>query len=659
MKKNAKTKKNVREKCARKFNAQEQFETIWNFVESGIAIVDAETREILDINPAALRLFNGTKEMVIGKRCQNVFCPAQKCPILELNQVVDRSERKFVKSDGTVIPIIKSVAKITYDGRPALLENFTDLSPMKEAEEKNRMLEIAEQANKAKSAFLSNMSHEIRTPMNAIIGMTSIGMSAADTDKKNYCFERIDDASKHLLGIINDILDMSKIEANKFELSPVEFDFEKMLRRVVRISQKKQNLKVHIDSAIPKILYGDEQHLAQVVTNLVGNAVKFTPETGSISIDTKFLKEENNICSIQISVSDTGIGLSHEQQEHLFHSFQQAENSTSRKFGGTGLGLAISKNIVEMMGGRIWIESELGKGATFAFTFQAKRIEGKEKKLRDWSNIRALAIDDDPVNLEYLRKTMLGFSASCDTVSSAEEALRLIARNGNYDIYFVDLSLPGIDSVKLTNTLKTQKKDTDKVFVIMMSSVNWSLIDEDAKSAGIDKFLSKPLSPSAIEDAVNDCLGVEQQQNEDAAQHEVISFEGRHILLAEDIEINREIVKALLEPAHLTIDCAKNGEEAVQMFSKAPDKYDMIFMDVQMPEMDGYEATRRIRALQTPKAVNIPIIAMTANVFREDIEKCLAAGMNNHVGKPLNFNEILDKLKTYLPQKNNSPHDQK
>jgi len=273
MSETAETKNLSKTERAQNFNMHEHFETIWNFVESGIAVVDAETREIIDINPAALRLFNGTREMVVGKRCQKVFCPAEKCPILELNQVVDRSERKFIKSDGTLISIIKSVAKITYDGRPALLENFTDLSPMKEAIEKNRMLEIAEQANKAKSAFLSNMSHEIRTPMNAIIGMTSIGMSAADINKKNYCFEKIDDASKHLLGIINDILDMSKIEANKFELSPVEFGFDKMLRRVlnvnnIRISEKKQKLSVLIDSAIPKILYGDEQRLTQVLPTL-------------------------------------------------------------------------------------------------------------------------------------------------------------------------------------------------------------------------------------------------------------------------------------------------------------------------------------------------------------------------------------------------------
>ena len=654
----------VRKEHAQNFNVQEQFETIWNNVESGIAVVDSETREILDFNPAALRLFGGTREMVIGKRCQNVFCPAQKCPILELNQVVDRSERKFIKSDGTSIPIIKSVTRIYYKNRPALLENFTDLSPMKEAEEQKRMLEIVEQASKAKSAFLANMSHEIRTPMNAIIGMNAIGMSAADIDKKNYCFERIDDASKHLLGIINDILDMSKIESGKFELSPLEFNFEKMLRRVVnfanvRITEKKQVFNVQIDNAIPKTLYGDEQRLAQVITNLVGNAVKFTPEKGSININTQFLIEENDFCTIKVTVTDTGIGISPEQQERLFESFQQAENSTSRKFGGTGLGLAISKNIVQLMGGRIWIESELGKGAAFSFTFQAKRIDKKQQVLHSWTNTRILVVDDDPVTLEYFKEIMNESGAVCDIAASGEEALRLIVRNGAYDIYFVDWRLPGIDGIELTDTLKAKKTDTGKVFVVMMSAIEWSFIETDATKAGVDKFLSKPLFPSTIADTINEFLGITAEQTENTISN-AINFEGKRILLAEDVDINREIVQTLLEPTHLDIDCVENGIEAVRAYSEAPEKYDMIFMDVQMPEMDGYEATRRIRAIEselkekkTPGSASkgVPIIAMTANVFREDIEKCLEAGMNSHVGKPLNLDEVLDVLNAFIPKK--------
>jgi CheY-like chemotaxis protein/anti-sigma regulatory factor (Ser/Thr protein kinase) len=375
------------------------------------------------------------------------------------------------------------------------------------------------------------MSHEIRTPLNAITGMTAIGKSANDTARKDYCFTKIEDASSHLLGVINDILDMSKIEANKFELSPVEFNFEKIIRSAVnvvnfRIDEKQQKFTLHIDNEIPKTLIADDQRLVQVITNLLGNANKFTPEHGSISLDARFVEEKDGLCTIEITVSDTGIGISREQQEILFNSFQQAEISTTRRYGGTGLGLAISKSIVEMMGGTIWIKSNPGEGSAFIFTIKAKN---------------------------------------------------------------------GV-SLNNMNNEHTQAE--------------YNMENEEQDISGL--------------------------------------FTGRRILLVEDVEINREIVLALFEPVKLKIDCAENGAEAVRKFSETPSMYDLIFMDIQMPEMDGYEATRRIRALNIPEAKSIPIIAMTANVFREDIEKCIEAGMNSHVGKPLNFGEVMEKLKSYL-----------
>ena len=634
----------------------EQFEAVWDHVESGIAMIDAETREIVDVNPAAIRMFGYSKEEMIRKQCDKYFhveggCIV--CPLQDKNQIEYRVERKIKKSDGKIITVIKSISEIYYGKRMVVLESFTDISYVKEAEQQKRMLEVAEQASRAKSAFLANMSHEIRTPMNAIIGMTSIGKSAADIERKDYCFDRIVDASKHLLGIINDILDMSKIEAGKLELSNTEFNLEKMLQRVVnvnniRINEKQQNLTIYIDKATPKNLIGDEQRLAQIITNLIGNAVKFTPEKGSIRLNAKLAGEENDLCTIQFAVTDTGIGISSEQQARLFQSFQQAESSTSRKFGGTGLGLSISKNIVEMMGGRIWVESELGAGATFAFTIQARRGEEKITRPPDLRNVRILVVDDDQLTLDYFREIIAELGASCDTAKSGEGALQLIVRNGKYDIYFVDWKLPGINGLILTETLKARKDEANRSYVVMMSVAEWSLIEKDAKKAGADRFLSKPLFPSAILETLNSFLGT-QRQEPIAVQPETVDlFEGYRILLADDVEINREIVQALLEPTRLAIDCAENGEETVRMFVHAPDSYDMIFMDVQMPAMDGYEATRAIRALDIPESKTIPIIAMTANVFREDIEKCLAAGMNGHLGKPLNIDEVMDILRTYL-----------
>jgi len=523
-------------------------------------------------------------------------------------------------------------------------------------EKRKEALDRAMEASKAKSEFLSNMSHEMRTPLNAITGMTAIGKNAKDMERKDYALDKIENASAHLLGVINDVLDMSKIEANMLELSPVEFNFEKMLQKVIavinfRVDEKQQKLSVHIDDAIPKTMIADDQRLAQVVTNLLSNAVKFTPEKGSITLDALFIKKVNSTYTIQISVTDTGIGINSEQQKRLFNSFQQAESSTTRKYGGTGLGLAISKSIVEMMGGKIWVKSEPEKGSVFTFTVkvQSGTVKDKEGLLSpdvNWNNIRIMIIDDDPDVLTYFRDITQGFGILCETAISGKDALAILEQKGGCHIYFVDWKMPGMDGIQLARELKAYSSENS--VVIMISAAEWSLIEDEAKKAGVNKFLPKPLFPSTIAEAINECLGVGNRQKEEVKTDITGLFKGHCILLVEDVEINREIVQTLLEPAQLEIDCAENGAEAVRMFSEAPGKYELIFMDVQMPEMDGYEATRRIRALEMSEAKTIPIIAMTANVFREDIEKCLEAGMDNHVGKPLDFNEVLEKLKSYL-----------
>jgi signal transduction histidine kinase/DNA-binding response OmpR family regulator len=517
----------------------------------------------------------------------------------------------------------------------------------------------AEDASRAKGDFLSNMSHEIRTPLNAVIGMTAIGKATTEIERKNYCLGKIEDASTHLLGVINDILDMSKIEAGKLELSPESFDLEKMLQRMVnvinfRVNEKQQKLTVHVDKDIPSILVGDNQRLAQVITNLLSNAVKFTPEQGIIHLNTRLLKDADGICTIEIAVTDSGIGISEEQKSRLFTSFQQAESSTSRRYGGTGLGLVISKRIIEMMGGKIWIDSEPGKGSTFTFTILAQHSDEKELDLLNpgvnWKNIRVLAVDDDPETREYFMNLSQRFGIFCDIAASGEEAVNLIDRAGSYDIYFIDWKMPGMNGLELTRRIKAS--DASKSVVTMISAAEWDSIAKDAKSAGVDKFLPKPLFPSAIADLINECLGTSGNfAMESLEKGEIDNFKGYRVLLAEDMEINREIVLALLEPTQLEIESAENGAEALAVFSRDPERYDVIFMDVQMPEMDGCEAASRIRALESPRAKHIPIIAMTAKVFREDIERCLNSGMNDHVGKPLDLAEILIKLRKYLPKR--------
>ncbi|MDR0248291.1 MAG: response regulator [Oscillospiraceae bacterium] len=388
-----------------------------------------------------------------------------------------------------------------------------------------QLMDAMQAANNAKSSFISNMSHEMRTPMNAIIGMAEIGKNTNDAGRKDYALDQIANASKHLLGIINDVLDMSKIEAGKLELVDVEFSFEQTVFRVadivrLRMDEMNQKLIVSIDKAIPPVLTGDDQRLSQVITNLLSNACKFTPAGGSIALEAALVSEEGEKCVLRVTVSDNGIGISPEQQARLFRSFQQAEAGTTRKYGGTGLGLAISKTLVELMGGQIGVTSAPGEGSSFSFTFETRRGKGGD--------------------------------------------IARAARGGD--------------------------------------------------SKGI--------------------------------------FKGRKILLAEDIDINREIILSIIEPTLLSADCAENGLQAVQMYKRAPEDYDLILMDVQMPVMGGYEATAALRACGCLGAESVPIIAMTANVFKEDIDRCIESGMNGHIGKPIDSALLLDTLRKYLTREN-------
>lgn len=388
----------------------------------------------------------------------------------------------------------------------------------------------ADGESRSKSDFLSRMSHEMRTPMNAIIGMTEIARKSEDKERIRYCLDKIGDASAHLLGVINDVLDMSKIEAGKLELSEEIFDLGAMVDQVVGVMQfkfkeKKQRFTCTMEEPLPGTIKADRQRLVQLINNLLSNATKFTPEEGSIDLNLRSLGREENHEKLQIEVKDSGIGISPLQQEKLFQSFEQADVSISRKYGGTGLGLSISKRILDLMGGEIIVESDLGKGSVFRFTV--------------------------PVTVEELGAA----SAPEDTILAGKQEEK-------------------------TNRRK--------------------------------------------------------------------EFAGKRILVVEDVEINREVLLAQLEDTGLIIDCAETGKEACTIFRTAKVRYDLIFMDIHMPEMDGYEATRQIRRMDMPDAKTIPIIAMTANVFREDVERCLAAGMNGHIGKPLDIQEVIGKLDQYL-----------
>ena len=627
---------------------------VFNTVTIPILVLDNKNNTRLE-NKAAADFFGNS---VLGKNIDEIISLHEKALEQSFFDNDFEGEKVIVKTPGG-IRICDMLLAIENDKYSDALCKVVLLRDITENEHKDNMLQAAlKQANaasKAKSDFLSNMSHEIRTPMNAIIGMTAIGKLSHTFEKKNDAFNKIDGASKHLLGVINDILDMSKIEADKLELSSVSFNFEKMLQKVAnvinfRVDERRQKFYVNIGKDVPHTLIGDDQRLSQVITNLLGNAVKFTPDGGTIRLNSQVISIENDICRLQISVQDTGIGITDEQKSRLFRSFEQAETDTSRKFGGTGLGLAISKRIIELMGGNIWVESEPGKGSKFIFTILMKQDTNERRRLLDedvnWKNIRIFVVDDDPEILEFFAVLSETWGIVCTVAASGEEALKALENDNNYNIYFLDWKLPGMNGIELSQQIQT--KASHKSVAIIFSSTDWRVIENEALTVGIDKFLPKPLFPSAILDVINECIGIDNTAGQDNKSDSADDFSGYSILLAEDIEINREIVLALLEPTSLNIDCAENGAQALNIFAAAPDKYNMIFMDIQMPEMDGYEATRKIRALDIPRAKTIPIIAMTANVFREDVDKCLDAGMNDHVGKPLNFDEVTCQLRRYL-----------
>ncbi|MDR0374491.1 MAG: response regulator [Treponema sp.] len=514
----------------------------------------------------------------------------------------------------------------------------------------------------AKTNFLSQMSHEIRTPINAIIGMTTLAEKAADMQRVRYCLTQIETSSRQLLGIINNVLDMSKIEANKLEISAEEFVFEDMMRQVfnvvqVKIDEKGQEFHVNVENTFVRAVISDELRLSQALINLLTNASKFTPDGGKISLSVGQTPIDADTARLRVVVADTGIGITDEQKQRMFRLFEQAESgATTRKYGGTGLGLAITKSIVNLMGGDIWIEDNPGGGSRFVFEVIVKwgkvcRKDNIPKRLR--RDLHILVVDDDEDTREYFRNILSGFSLECDAASGGEEAVAMVERrqrDGNpYNLIFLDWMMPGMDgehaAIEITRVMGDGGRGAS--LIVMISSANRSEASSMLNALGITNFLPKPILPSTLYNTIVDLFGyTEEASEDDADQTPSYDWSGKKVLLAEDVELNREVVIGILEDTGVTIECAENGRRAVEMF--AENDYDIVLMDIQMPIMDGYDATRTIRASGKPNAASCPIIAMTANAFKEDVRNCLAAGMNSHIAKPLDVQRLFDTLDRYL-----------
>ncbi len=510
-------------------------------------------------------------------------------------------------------------------------------------------------ANHAKSEFLSNMSHDIRTPMNAIVGMAAPA-NISNMQQVQNCLRKITLSSKHLLGLINDVLDMSKIESGKMNLNMDQISLREVIESIVsivqpQIKEKNQNFDVFIHDISTENVCCDSVRLNQILLNFLSNAIKFTPEGGSIRMS-MFEKESpkgedwSRIC---ITVEDSGIGMSKEFRDKIFESFAREDNNRVQKIQGTGLGMAITKYIVDAMGGTIEVQSEQGKGTMFCVTLDLEKaiVQEEDMILPAW---RMLVVDDDEQLCLSAVKSLKTIGVEADWTLDGESAVQMVEKrhlqHDDYHIILLDWKVPGMNGIKTANEI--HRKLGDDIPIILISAYDWSDIEEEARDAGITGFISKPLFKSTLYYSLRKFAGIADEKKieyEDKTE----DFSGRRILLAEDNDLNWEIAEELLGEIGFSMDRAENGKIGVEMFENSDiGFYDAILMDIRMPIMNGYEATETIRALDRADAAEIPIIAVTADAFSEDHKKCLEAGMNAHIAKPIDMQEVVKQLKKYM-----------
>jgi PAS domain S-box-containing protein len=675
-------------------------QTILEGMPFGVVIVGKD-KKIRRANDAALRIMGSAREDVVGKICHQKMCPAQEgqCPVWDLGQKIDNSERVVIGHDGQEIPVLKTVLPVSLDREEVLLEAFIDITEQKrmqqELTESNQQLElaieranqmtvVAEVANQAKSEFLANMSHEIRTPMNGVIGMTRLlleteGLTA---EQREYA-EIVRNSGNALLGVINEILDFSKIEAGKLDLEILDFDLRTTLEDAtdalaITANSKGLELACVIDHDLPALVRGDPGRLRQILVNLSGNAIKFTKQ-GEVVIHAGVQEEDNTHVTVRFSVSDTGIGIPADRMEALFEAFSQLDASITHKYGGSGLGLTISRQLAELMGGRIGVESEEGRGSTFWFTaVLEKQPEGREAECGvhgDIQNKQILIVADNATNRQVLREQLKLCGCAFDEASTGSEALdklRHAASKGNpFHLAIVDMLMPGMNGETLGQKIK-EDPDLKDTILIMLTSIGQRGDAKRAKEIGFAAYLTKPVKRSQLYECLRTALSMPTESAGKSSRpivtRHTISEDRKHkvrILVAEDNIVNQKVALAILKKLGYSADAVADGKEAVKALEMTP--YDLVFMDVQMPVMDGLEATREIRKREEQlkaqgsklkaKAISyqlsarperVPIIAMTAHAMAEHRQQCIDAGMDDYVSKPVNPKELIEVIERQI-----------
>ena len=518
---------------------------------------------------------------------------------------------------------------------------------------------LAEEANKAKSTFLSNMSHDIRTPMNAIIGFTTLAVSNIDNQEKVKDYlSKILSSGQHLLSLINDVLDMSRIESGKINLEETEANLSDILHDIKtiisgQIHAKQLELYMDVMDVSDEDVYCDKTRLNQVLLNLLSNAIKFTPAGGTVSVRVAQLPgAPEGMGRYEIRVKDTGIGMSREFAERIFEPFERERTSTVSKIQGTGLGMAITKNIIDMMGGTIEVHTQQNKGTEFVIRM-ALRLQSEHRVIEtiaELEGLKALVVDDDYNTCDSVTKmlTQVGMRSEW-TLYGKEAVLRAknaYERDDAFHAYIIDWRLPDMNGIEVTRQIRRLGDDTP---IIILTAYDWSDIEEEARNAGVTAFCAKPLFLSDLRETLMNAIGQQEAESSDILPHtnDTLEFRGKHLLLVEDNELNREIALEILSEYGFHINTAENGAVAVERVAASrPGDYDLILMDIQMPVMDGYEATRSIRALANPRLAGIPILAMTANAFDEDRKAAMDAGMNGFLTKPIQIEELIQALQS-------------